>query len=47
LFSCYIKLLSPKIKVSSVFIPTTIKASLVVVINKHRLYKEGSIYSFL
>jgi hypothetical protein len=47
LFSCCTKLLSPKIRVSSVYIPTTIKASLVVVINKHGLYKEGSIYSFL
>jgi hypothetical protein len=47
LFSCYTKLLSPKIRVSSVCIPTTTKASLVIVINKHGLYKEGFIYSFL
>jgi hypothetical protein len=47
LFSCRIKLSSPKIRVSSVCIPVTTKASLVVVINKHRLYKEGFIYSFL
>jgi hypothetical protein len=30
----------------SVCIPATTKASLVVVINKHRLYKGGFIYSF-
>jgi hypothetical protein len=47
LFSYYTKLLSPKIRVLSVYIPVTIKASLVVVINKHGLYKKGSIYSFL
>jgi hypothetical protein len=47
LFSCYTKLLSPKIRVLSVYIPVTIKASLVIVINKHGLYKEGFIYSFL
>jgi hypothetical protein len=42
----FTKLLSPKINVSSVYIPTTLKASLEVVINKHRLYKEVSIPSF-
>jgi hypothetical protein len=42
----FIKLLSPKIKVLSVYIPITLKASLEVVINKHGLYKEVSIPSF-
>ena len=42
----FIKLSSPKIKVSSIYIPITLKASLEVVINKHGLYKEVSIPSF-
>jgi hypothetical protein len=42
----FAKLLSPKIKVSSVYIPITLKASLEVVINKQGLYKEVSIPSF-
>ena len=42
----FIKLSSPKIKVSSVYIPITLKASLEVVINKHGSYEEVSIPSF-
>jgi hypothetical protein len=41
-----IKLSSPKIKVLFIYIPITLKASLKVVINKQRLYKEVSIPSF-
>jgi hypothetical protein len=42
----FVKLLSPKIKVSSVYIPITLKASLEVVISRHRSYKEVFIPSF-
>jgi hypothetical protein len=42
----FVKLSSPKIKVSFVCIPTTLKASLEVVINKYRSYEEVSIPSF-
>ena len=42
----FIKLLFLKIKVLSVYIPTTLKASLKVVINRHKSYKEVSISSF-
>ena len=42
----FIKLSSLKIKVSSVYIPITLKASLEVVINKHGSYEEVSIPSF-
>ena len=44
--SSFIKLSSLKIKVSSVYIPITLKASLEVVINKHGSYEEVSIPSF-
>ncbi len=40
------KLLSPKIKVSSICIPTTPKASFEVVINRHGSYEEVSIPNF-
>jgi hypothetical protein len=42
----FIKLSSPKIKVSSIYISITLKASLEVVISRHRSYKEVSIPSF-
>ena len=42
----FIKLLSLKIKVLFIYIPITLKASLKVIINKYRLYKEVSIPSF-
>jgi hypothetical protein len=42
----FIKLSSLKIKVLSVYISITLKASLEVVINKQGLYKEVSIPSF-
>jgi hypothetical protein len=45
-YSSFIKLSSLKIKVSSVYIPITLKASLEVVINKHGSYEEVSIPSF-
>ena len=45
-YSSFIKLSSLKIKVSSVYIPITLKASLEVVINKHGSYEEVSILSF-
>ena len=45
-YSSFIKLSSLKIKVSSVCILITLKASLEVVINKYGSYKEVSILSF-
>ena len=42
----FIKLSSLKIKISSVYILITLKASLEVVINKHGSYEEVSIPSF-
>ena len=42
----FIKLSSLKIKVLSVYIPITLKASLKVVINKYKSYKEVSIPNF-
>ena len=42
----FIKLLSLKIKVLSVYILITLKAFLKVVINKYKLYKEVSIPNF-
>ncbi len=45
-YSSLIKLLSPKINVLSICILITLKASLEVIINKYRLYKEVSIPSF-
>ena len=45
-YSSFIKLSSLKIKVSSVYILITLKASLEVVINKHGSYEEVSIPSF-
>ena len=42
----FIKLLSLKINISSVYILITLKVSLEVVINKYRSYKEVSILSF-
>jgi hypothetical protein len=41
----FVKLLSPKIKVLSIYIPITLKVSLEVIINKQGLYKEVSIPS--
>ncbi len=41
----FIKLLSSKINVLFICIPTTLKAFLEVVINKYRFYKEVSISS--
>jgi len=45
-YSSFIKLSSLKIKVSSVYILITLKASLEVVINKYGSYEEVSIPSF-
>jgi len=45
-YSSFIKLSSLKIKVSSVYILITLKASLEVVINKHGSYEEVFILNF-
>jgi hypothetical protein len=45
-YSSFIKLSSLKIKISSVYILITLKASLKVVINKHGSYEEVFILNF-